>query len=92
VLRGPVLNRAGMLMDAAIDGQGIALARTMLAAGDTINGRLIRPISVSVKLETAYRTVSPKAPANAPKVATFRNWMLNEANGDARRLKRLRIR
>jgi len=31
-LPGPVLNRASMLIDAAIDGQGIALARTTLAA------------------------------------------------------------
>ena len=39
---GPVLNRASMLIDAAIDGQGIALARTALAAWDLINGRLVR--------------------------------------------------
>ena len=36
---GPVLNRASMLIDAAIDGQGIALARTVLAALDLIHGR-----------------------------------------------------
>jgi LysR family glycine cleavage system transcriptional activator len=29
---GPVLNRASMLIEAAIDGQGIVLARTALAA------------------------------------------------------------
>jgi len=32
-LRGPVLNQASMLIDAAIDGQGIALARTTLPPG-----------------------------------------------------------
>ncbi len=92
VLRGPVLNRASMLIDAAIDGQGIALARTTLAAGDIISGRLIRPINVSIKLETAYWIVSPKATANAPKIATFRNWMLNETGDDARRLKHVLVR
>src|SRR6516225_943360 len=40
---GPVLNRASMVIDAAINGQGIALARTTLAAWDLINGRLVRP-------------------------------------------------
>src|ERR1700730_6045278 len=40
---GPVLNRASMVIDAAVDGQGIALARTTLAAWDLINGRLVRP-------------------------------------------------
>jgi len=33
-----------MLIDAAIDGQGIALARTALAALDLIHGRLVRPV------------------------------------------------
>lgn len=30
---GPVLNRASMVIDAAVDGQGVALARTTLALG-----------------------------------------------------------
>src|SRR5207248_7538325 len=43
LLHGPILNHASMLIDAAIDGQGIVLARTMLAASDLIAGRLVRP-------------------------------------------------
>src|SRR5262249_21346763 len=38
-LHGPVLNRASMVIDAAVEGQGVALARTTLAACDLINGR-----------------------------------------------------
>src|SRR6266851_8392752 len=34
VTHGPVLNRASMVIDAAINGQGVALARTTLAAWD----------------------------------------------------------
>jgi hypothetical protein len=33
---GPVLNRASMVIYAAINGQGVALARTTLAAWDLI--------------------------------------------------------
>src|SRR6202007_223105 len=51
---GPVLNRASMLIDAAIDGQGIALARTALAAWDLINGRLVRPVDVSLRVAHTY--------------------------------------
>jgi LysR family transcriptional regulator, glycine cleavage system transcriptional activator len=40
VLHGPILNRASMLIDAAADGQGVALARTTLAAWDLIHGLL----------------------------------------------------
>jgi LysR family glycine cleavage system transcriptional activator len=86
---GPVLNRASMLIDAAIDGQGIALARTALAAWDLINGRLVRPIDVSLRMANTYWIVCPKASSNLPKIATFRNWVLEEAGEDTRRLKAL---
>src|SRR4051794_15185697 len=75
---GPVLNRASMLIDAAIDGQGIALARTVLAAWDLINGRLVRPVDVSLRMANTYWIVCPKASSNVPKIATFRNWVLEE--------------
>jgi LysR family glycine cleavage system transcriptional activator len=86
---GPVLNRASMLIDAAIDGQGIALARTALAAWDLINGRLLRPIDVSLRMANTYWIVCPKAASNVPKIATFRKWVLAEATEDTRRLKAL---
>jgi LysR family glycine cleavage system transcriptional activator len=86
---GPVLNRASMLIDAAIDGQGIALARTALAAWDLINRRLVRPVDVSLRMANTYWTVCPKAAANLPKISTFRNWVLAEAAEDTRRLKAL---
>jgi len=78
-----------MLIDAAIDGQGIALARTALAAWDLINGRLVRPVDVSLKVANTYWIVCPKAASNLPKIAAFRNWVLAEATEDARRLKAL---
>jgi LysR family glycine cleavage system transcriptional activator len=71
VARGPVLNRASMLIDAAVDGHGIALARTVLAAWDLINGRLVTPINVSLKISNTYWIVCPKATSSVPKIATF---------------------
>src|SRR5215208_1468296 len=38
VLHGPVLNRASMVIDAAVAGQGVALARTTLAASTSSTG------------------------------------------------------
>jgi LysR family glycine cleavage system transcriptional activator len=38
VAHGPIIDQASMLIDAAVDGQGIALARTALAAWDLIHG------------------------------------------------------
>jgi len=86
---GPVLNGASMLIDAAIDGQGIALARTALAAGDLIKGRLVRPVDVSLRMANTYWIVCPKSASSVPKIATFRNWVLAEAAEDTHRLKAL---
>src|SRR5438034_5423487 len=89
VTHGPVLNRASMVIDAAINGQGIALARTTLAAWDLINGRLVLPFPESMPLSKTYWVVCPKASAAVPKIAIFRDWLLAEAAADLRQLKRL---
>src|SRR5262249_43880917 len=88
VSHGPVLNRASMVIDAAINGQGIALARTTLAAWDLINGRLVRPFSDSLPVSKTYWIVCPKATMTLPKIVTFRDWLLAEAARDLRQLRR----
>jgi LysR family glycine cleavage system transcriptional activator len=84
-----VLNQASMVLDAAVDGQGIALARSALAAWDLIGGRLVRPFELSLPVPYAYWIVCPKATANLPKIVLFREWLLSEAVEDARRLANL---
>jgi LysR family transcriptional regulator, glycine cleavage system transcriptional activator len=88
VKHGPVLNRASMVIDAAINGQGIALARTTLAAWDLINGRLVRPFSETLRLSKTYWIICPRATSNLPKIVTFRDWLLAEAAQDLRQLKK----
>jgi LysR family glycine cleavage system transcriptional activator len=83
---GTVVNRASMLIDAAVDGQGVALARTTLAAHDIINGRLVRPFAVALRLSNSYWIVCPKATAALPKIALFRDWLVAEAADDVRKL------
>ncbi len=78
-----------MVIDAAVDGQGVALARTTLAAWDLINGRLVRPFDLVLRLSKNYWVVCPKATSGLPKITTFRAWLLAEAAEDARRLKTL---
>ncbi|NJO24034.1 MAG: transcriptional regulator GcvA [Sphingomonadales bacterium] len=88
--RGPVLNQASMTLDAAVDGQGVALARSALAAWDLINGRLVRPFQLALPVPYAYWIVCPKATANVPKIVTFRDWLLSQAAEDERRLQRVK--
>ncbi|HEX9702261.1 MAG TPA: transcriptional regulator GcvA [Rhodospirillales bacterium] len=87
--RGPVFNQASMAIDAAVDGQGVALARTALVAHDLLTGRLVRPFELTLKVPYAYWIVCPKATADLPKIATFRAWLLAEAAADARGLSKI---
>jgi LysR family transcriptional regulator, glycine cleavage system transcriptional activator len=78
-----------MLTDAAVDGQGIALARITLAAWDLINRRLMRPFPVALPLSKSYWIVSLKATASLPKLVAFREWLLAQASDDTRHLQAL---
>jgi len=89
---GPILNRASMLIDAAVDGQGLALARTTLAAWDLIHKRLVRPLPVALPLSKSYWIVCPKATEALPKLTAFRDWLLAQASDDLHRLDVLRSR
>ncbi|MBL6932199.1 MAG: transcriptional regulator GcvA [Rhodospirillales bacterium] len=79
---GPQFDQTSMVIDAAIEGQGVALARSALAARDLMAGRLIRLFNVSLPAPFAYYIVCPKTAAKMPKISQFRDWLLQEAKGD----------
>ena len=87
--RGPVISQASMTIDAAVDGQGIALARTALAARDMISGRLVRPFGPAMPVPFAYWIVCPKTAAALPKITAFSDWLQAEAAEDIRQLSKL---
>ena len=89
---GVVFNQASMAIDAAVDGQGIALARTALASWDLISGRLVRPFPQALAAPYAFWVVCPQSAADLPKISTFRSWLLQEAAEDARRIAGLKSR
>lgn len=79
VRRGPAFDDSSMLLQAAVDGQGVALGRSALAADDLAAGRLIRPFDLSLPAEFAYFVVYPERYAARPGLAQFRDWLLEEA-------------
>jgi len=83
---GMMFNQMSMAIDAAVDGQGVALARTALATWDLSAGRLVRPFGPMLKVPYAYYIVCPKATAERRKVATFRSWLMAQAAADLKRL------
>ncbi|WP_448951104.1 transcriptional regulator GcvA [Labrys neptuniae] len=85
-VRGLHFSQSIMTLQAAVDGQGVALGNTSLVGDDLASGRLVRPFDLSLKIapEFAYYLVAPKAKADKPMNKAFRDWMLAEiASGKA---------
>jgi LysR family glycine cleavage system transcriptional activator len=74
--RGPVLDDSASLLTAAEAGHGLALARWSLVAADLAANRLVRPMNQSVRQAFAYYFVAPPHHLELPKVAHFRDWLV----------------
>ena len=77
--RGTVFTDAAMALQAAMQGQGVALGRAELVGTDLAEGRLVRPFALNLPNRNAYWVVCPESVADWPKVAAFREWVLQEA-------------
>ncbi|NIA69863.1 transcriptional regulator GcvA [Pelagibius litoralis] len=77
--RGPQFSDAGLMMQAAIDGQGVALGQRVLVADDLAAGRLVEPFDLRVPSEVSYFLVTPQAALVRPKVEAFCDWLEEEA-------------
>jgi len=80
--RGPIYSHSSMVMVAAINGEGVALGRAALIAEDLAAGRLVKPFDLALAAEWAYYVVYPPRALARPKVAAFRNWLLEETASD----------
>jgi len=80
--RGPVIDDSSMVLQAAVDGQGVALTRSALAALDLAAGRLVRPFDVSLRSRFAYWLVAPERAFERPKVKAFVDWVLEAVGGE----------
>lgn len=79
--RGPLYNLESMAVQAALDGQGVALVNDTLVADDLAAGRLVRPFdhSLSTALTFSYHMLTPLDGDTRPKIKAFRDWLLDEA-------------
>ncbi len=83
---GPGFSDSGLVLQAAIDGYGVALGRLFLAADDIVAQRLVKPFAHNLPNDYSYWLVYPKSSAAKPRVAAFRSWLLHEAAQAACRL------
>lgn len=77
--RGPQFSDAGLMMQAAIEGQGVALGQRVLVADDLAAGRLVEPFDLRVPSDGAYYLVTPPGAEARPKVKAFCDWLETEA-------------
>ena len=76
--RGPAFNDSSHLVQAAAEGQGIALARTTLLGNDLRNGVLVRLFDIEMPSQRKHYLVYPARTANSAKLALFRQWLHDE--------------
>ena len=77
--RGPRFNQSSLVIEAAMAGRGVALAKRALAQDDLDAGRLVAPMAISTNVDFAYYVVHPKAKARLPQVKAFVTWIVAEA-------------
>ena len=73
--RGPRFTRQAMALQAAVDGQGVALGSSPLVADDLAAGRLVRPFESTLRTPFGYYLVAPEALADEPAPAAFSTWV-----------------
>jgi LysR family glycine cleavage system transcriptional activator len=78
--RGPRFNQSSLVIEAAVAGRGIALAKGVLARADVEAGRLVAPLDRSSKtVNHAYFLVYPKHKGRLPHTLAFIDWIRDEA-------------
>jgi LysR family glycine cleavage system transcriptional activator len=78
--RGMKINNSAAVLQAAAEGQGIALARSVMAKDDLASGRLVRLFAdITLYSPLSYYIVFRQECANLPRLAAFRSWLLEEA-------------
>ena len=74
--KGTIIDDTNVLIQAAVDGQGVALGSTTFVQDHLEAGRLIKPFDITLVNDFAYYIVYPKSHLNNPAVRAFRDWLL----------------
>jgi LysR family glycine cleavage system transcriptional activator len=75
---GLVFQDSSMLVRAAAEGHGIALARHTIAVTELRSGELVRLSDVTLKCPESYYLVCPPSALQKPQVRAFREWLFAE--------------
>lgn len=81
-LDGPRYNDSGLIIDEAVAGMGIALAKRTIADADIRAGRLVPLLDDATPLKSVYWLVWPRGRTLMPPVRAFIAWLKAETLGD----------
>lgn len=77
--RGPKFNQSSLVIEAAVAGRGVALAKSQLALADLEAARLVIPFDMTTPSAFAYYIVHPASRSSSPAVKAFKAWLHEEA-------------
>ena len=77
---GPKFSDAGLLIDAALSGQGVALVRRSLVQSELLSGRLIRLWDISINDVYSYYCVWRPTHPRLESIHLVRQWLQDEAD------------
>ncbi|WP_420547048.1 transcriptional regulator GcvA [Curvivirga sp.] len=80
---GMSFNYSDLVLQAAIDGQGVALGRSFLAKDALKRGLLVKPFELTLPGDFAYYFVCPENNFHRAKVQAFHDWLMEEASDDS---------
>ena len=76
--RGVGYEDMGVMLQSAIDGQGIMLARRTIAAMDLAKGTLVQLFDIAAPSASSYWIVWPEDPPPSDRALAFRDWLVDE--------------
>ncbi|MBI3044520.1 MAG: LysR family transcriptional regulator [Betaproteobacteria bacterium] len=81
--QGPIFSDASLMLDAALSGQGIALARSVLVHEHLVEQRLVRLFGLGLRSPSNYHAVFRPESIDRPEVRSFVTWLCENANRDS---------
>lgn len=76
--RGPSFWPSHLVINAAIDGLGVALAKGIWVQDDLARGTLAKPFDIVLPVPYAYYAIYPPERAEDPRVRVFLDWVREE--------------
>lgn len=81
--KGLVICDSSLALQVAMEGRGVVMGRTFLAADDIAAGKLAAPFSLALPNDFSYWLVYPTTSAELAHVKAFRGWILEELRQEA---------